>query len=307
MASTNSTTNLKLSQFAPDDTPKWLQDYNGDMRKIDQFAEETKTAFNHVCNPNLLDNWYLTLPVNQRGKSSYSVSGLPYTVDRWRAGGNTSGTISVVAGGVQLSAGTAIQQYFENVDWGGKTVTFSAMIEGSIYEAAFVWNSDQDYTIIKTFENGLRLAYSRPNKYVQLYNSNSDVPLTIRSVKLELGGTSTLGNSPQPNYGEELSKCQRYQLPISLNQGRACVIGAGSIAFMIPTPVTMRANPTVTGGDLSVRNPQLGTTVSGFTFSVFLSGNNGIGVTAAKTSHGMTDATLYAGDTETYVMLDANL
>ena len=34
MASTNSTTNLQLSQFSPDDTPKWLQDYNGDMRKL---------------------------------------------------------------------------------------------------------------------------------------------------------------------------------------------------------------------------------------------------------------------------------
>lgn len=38
MASTNSTTNLQLSQFGADDTPKWLQDYNGDMAKIDAFA-----------------------------------------------------------------------------------------------------------------------------------------------------------------------------------------------------------------------------------------------------------------------------
>lgn len=79
MASTNSTTNLQLSQFAPDDTPKWLQDYNGDMRKIDQFAEETKTALDHLSNPNLLDNWYFVRAVNQRGQTNYTAG---YTIDR---------------------------------------------------------------------------------------------------------------------------------------------------------------------------------------------------------------------------------
>lgn len=44
MASTNSTTNLQLSQFGADDTPKWLQDYNGDMAKIDAFAGQKGQA-----------------------------------------------------------------------------------------------------------------------------------------------------------------------------------------------------------------------------------------------------------------------
>lgn len=35
MASTNETTNLKLSQFDPSDKPSWLNDYNTDMQKID--------------------------------------------------------------------------------------------------------------------------------------------------------------------------------------------------------------------------------------------------------------------------------
>ena len=44
MASTNSTTNLQLSQFVGSDTPKWLQDYNGDMAKIDAFAGQKGQA-----------------------------------------------------------------------------------------------------------------------------------------------------------------------------------------------------------------------------------------------------------------------
>lgn len=35
MGATNHTTNYSLSQFDPTDKPAWLQDYNGDMTKID--------------------------------------------------------------------------------------------------------------------------------------------------------------------------------------------------------------------------------------------------------------------------------
>lgn len=35
MGATNHTTNYNLSQFEPTDKPAWLQDYNGDMTKID--------------------------------------------------------------------------------------------------------------------------------------------------------------------------------------------------------------------------------------------------------------------------------
>lgn len=42
MASTNKTTNLKLSQYINSDRPSYLQDYNEDMRKIDEFANSVK-------------------------------------------------------------------------------------------------------------------------------------------------------------------------------------------------------------------------------------------------------------------------
>ena len=39
MASTNKTANLKLSQYVNSDKPSYLQDYNEDMRKIDDFSK----------------------------------------------------------------------------------------------------------------------------------------------------------------------------------------------------------------------------------------------------------------------------
>lgn len=44
MGATNSTTNYSLSQFISTDKPAWLQDYNGDMLKIDVAIKAAKTA-----------------------------------------------------------------------------------------------------------------------------------------------------------------------------------------------------------------------------------------------------------------------
>lgn len=44
MGATNSTTNYSLSQFIATDKPAWLQDYNGDMLKIDTAIKNAATA-----------------------------------------------------------------------------------------------------------------------------------------------------------------------------------------------------------------------------------------------------------------------
>jgi hypothetical protein len=49
MPSTNKTTNLQLSQFTQNDMPKWLQDYNGDMAKIDA-AVAVKLSISDILN-----------------------------------------------------------------------------------------------------------------------------------------------------------------------------------------------------------------------------------------------------------------
>lgn len=44
MGATNHTTNYNLSQFVGTDKPAWLQDYNGDMTKIDAGIHQAKQA-----------------------------------------------------------------------------------------------------------------------------------------------------------------------------------------------------------------------------------------------------------------------
>lgn len=56
MASTNKTANLKLSQYVNSDRPSYLQDYNEDMRKID----------NGFSKMNIKETNWLKLPVNEQ-------------------------------------------------------------------------------------------------------------------------------------------------------------------------------------------------------------------------------------------------
>ena len=50
MGATNHTTNYNLSQFVGTDKPAWLQDYNGDMVKIDAGINAAKNAADNAAN-----------------------------------------------------------------------------------------------------------------------------------------------------------------------------------------------------------------------------------------------------------------
>ena len=50
MGATNSTVNYNLSQFIGSDKPAWLQDYNGDMLKIDTGINAAKLAADSAAN-----------------------------------------------------------------------------------------------------------------------------------------------------------------------------------------------------------------------------------------------------------------
>ena len=50
MGATNTTTYYNLSQFIGTDKPAWLQDYNGDMLKIDTAINNAKTAADSAAN-----------------------------------------------------------------------------------------------------------------------------------------------------------------------------------------------------------------------------------------------------------------
>lgn len=229
-----------------------------------------KEPWEYQSRKNLLDNWYFGNPVNQRRETAYHTAG--YTVDRWRLGASasasTSGSVIVEDTGITLAAGgsaqdTFFRQVLENElaqELNGKMVTLSVLVTevngnwymgqygnpgavlltAGINQGSFVWNG------------------GTPTQAVLLYNQSTTGEIKIQAAKLELGDTQTLAHQDAegnwvlsdapPNFGEELLKCQRYQVVLEAYGGiYSSSVGAGAavvIAF-IPVPVSMRVSPTI--------------------------------------------------------------
>lgn len=210
------------------------------------------------CNPNLLDNWYLANPVNQKGKTEYT-SG-PYAIDRWVYFSPNSKNLKITENGTVLPENCGLTQIIENKKLIGETVTCSVFCVGNIF-AATTFKLD---IYPSQFNNGFAFSpgVSRSG-YPQLYINRSPniADATIIAIKLELGDTQTLAHKEDDtwvlneiqDYGTELAKCQRYQVVLPGNEnttGYSCV-GSGvaestnKCVVSIPLPVSMRTRPTI--------------------------------------------------------------
>ena len=219
--------------------------------------------------PNLLDNAVFIgggsqqgggqLPVNQRGQTSYNTAG--YSIDRWI---NTGGTVSLTGDGIGLSGGSINQELYqslESTDVKGKTCTISALLSTGLAQGTFVFPTEIGDNVV-AFDDHEKFALiarvmntGLPACSLWTYRGKTN---TVLSAKLELGPTQTLAYQDEdgnwqlfetPDYGEELVKSQRYYLPID-NRGRfPAVFDSPStiLQVFVPTPVTMRVNPTVQG------------------------------------------------------------
>lgn len=161
-----------------------------------------------IPNYNMLDNTDFSNPINQRGVSG-TISSLGYFIDRWKL---VSGTVELTDDGLVLNG--AIEQILENSI--GTSFTASASAGTASYD-----NSSKTFTIVGAGE-------------------------TISWAKLEKGDVATPW---QPKgYGAELAECQRYYLKVISWQ----LLGTGYVnwdgtffAIMMPTPSTMRIDPTI--------------------------------------------------------------
>ena len=167
-------------------------------------------------NPNLLDNWYFADPINQQGQAEYTGK-VFYTIDRWFIVQDTDQTLRIVPNGITITPLTLFYQKLDHVPEEGQTVTFSAMVNGLLVTGSQTWSSQ--YKICAT-GYGIQLAFSKTEKYVQIYNESGTADDVISAVKLEIGPQQTLAhqdingnwvlNDPPPNKALELLKCQRY-------------------------------------------------------------------------------------------------
>lgn len=269
-------------------------------------------------NRNLLDNpwWGLNEVINQRGNTSGQTTHDAYSIDRWKMShGSARGSWSIAEDGITITAASGTYALFGQVLANkdaieGKTVTASVLLgDGTIVSGtipSFTWATNP----IAYEHNGLQLRFLASGTFrVNVTDGNSK---TIRAVKLELGSVSTLANDVPPDYGEELSKCQRYFLRIYGDPIGTGYIssGLGTAFILVPTGVTMRAKPTASySGAFSVRLQGSTIGVSAMTFATPAHTGGGVGIVCTLSSNaGSVGAcALYANQTTNYIDLSADL
>lgn len=223
--------------------------------------------------PKLNDNPFFL--INQRGQNSYTGAG--YGPDRWRV--TRSHKLDMLdGGGVKLTVASSsnsdqmIQQYlepeiFERLN--GKQVTLAVIVtENSMSRPSYFRVGATTYGNIPAGQIGLFFAtltlnyYSSANNYFGFQcsdreNQNGE-SISLKAFTFEAGENQTLGyvddsgavqllEQPDPL---ELLKCQRYCLVISPNTsygpaGNGMVQTTSSARIVIPTPVSLRINPSL--------------------------------------------------------------
>jgi len=231
-------------------------------------------------NQNLLDNWYLLGPIDQRGKTEYQSPG--YTIDRWlywAENGTGTYTIRPVDSGLEILPGEPMKS---NI-WGqrvdglsklrGRTLTFSMLtstndLASITYTIPMAGTFDSPNVFFQGKRGYLDLRANETHVDADImearYITNSlKESIIFVAAKLELGTVQTLAhkegdawvlNDPPPNKALELAKCQRYQTVYSYPSGsfsNATYIAVGiatnstTARFFIETPVPLRTRPAV--------------------------------------------------------------
>ena len=189
-------------------------------------ADETSVelvSLPHICNDNLLDNWYFGNPVNRRGQTSYIGAG--YTVDRWVSciWGDAititleDGYISVAGNGSNFDQAIdfSAHKYLQ-----GKTVTMSILARGNAaiifedysnnYQSMYLDNTD--FTLASLTFN----IRNDADRLIYHFKPNDTNVCGIIAVKLELGSEQTLAHQDAngnwvlneiPDYEEQLYRC----------------------------------------------------------------------------------------------------
>lgn len=171
-------------------------------------------------NPNLLIN--PNFKVNQRGKSTYSSTGEIYTVDRWSVSNattivNSDGTITISS----LSELGYCNYRIEDISYGKHA--YSLYVQAITGDVNVYYRNKNDLDInLGTLKQGLN-TFTSPNddgfKRLIIVISNG-ASVTLKYAKIEKGSVSTM--FVEPDYANELVKCQRYYMSRKLRLYGVC-------------------------------------------------------------------------------------
>lgn len=199
---------------------------------------------------NLLDNSDFRNPVNQRGATSYTGSGVSktYTIDRWATWQNVSDGIQITADGITIADGVELVQYTASECFkAGKTYTFAAMQsngELSVLTVNYGSAAESD-NITVSWEGAYEVGFSFYLKsgtyeWAALYEGEYTA--------------DTLPEYIPKGYTAELMECQRYYLKLEGSANvvyPAYTVSATQADVTILVAVPMRITPTLTVGDVS--------------------------------------------------------
>lgn len=284
-------------------------------------------------NPNLLDNWYMGNPINQRGQTTYSTEdSWLYGIDRWKI---ANATISTTGGKIRFQASGTEGRYkrmTQVLEGGLKKGQYTLSVLAKVNEASgsvSLRACDASYSAIPgapgkaltvsgaytVYSNTFTLTEDIEGAGVEILcgnTTNDQLAINILACKLEIGERQTLAYEDNgswvlneiPNYTEQLFRCQRYQFKSSNASRwvRAARVMTNTLFFFLPYPTQLASNPAVVDSSALTVNNMSGQEQSGFTFSATAQ-NDAIRIQATKAGHGLTDANLELIN----ALFDANL
>lgn len=208
-------------------------------------------------NPNLLDNWYLADPINQRGQTEYVGSKI-YSIDRWITYGlkvsiNDNNLTLTPQENAGIAFGQPTKEFLFN-----KQLTLSVLLlDGRLFTGTGSLKPGSNWLQSTLYrDNDIRLwLQNRENDFQTVIDCTTSTQIV--AVKLEFGPVQTLAhkegdvwvlNDPPPNKALELAKCQRYQfvptvsLPFSATGiGLANTTTQAGIYINLPVPMRITA------------------------------------------------------------------
>lgn len=225
--------------------------------------------------PNLLDNWYFVgggsqkgdgvFPINQRRETIISGD---VSIDRWYCNADIS--MSVVDAGIRLTAsGTAEPTIYQKLFRSGmtkllgRTLTFSVLAADNVYGVTAAMpdtipGAGLTFGETNTPFGFVRLQYvTGSSGLLAVIGVTADTTVLIQAAKLEIGDYQTLAHQDAngdwvlnelPDFGAELTKCQRYLQRIENNSLFIGMSRGSRQLFCVPLTVPMaKANPTTIG------------------------------------------------------------
>lgn len=241
------TTVLGLKTFTASD-PVDYNEINDNYVKIDNGV---KTAMQGRAAHNLLDNSDFRNPVNQRGATSYTGTGVKvYTIDRWHTW-SESISVSVQSGYLSVTNSTDsiyqnISQIIDKHNLTGKAATIAVWdANGNVYCASGLMSTNNEIVCNTPTDFWFSAILKDDNTIYFAIRPRGAKTATIKAAALYEGSydASTLPAYQPKGYAAELAECMRYQRIRGTDNYAIATLGAEKV-FAIEHP-GMRIAPTV--------------------------------------------------------------